>query len=331
MGPEALAGSSTEMRSNAVRKALVRVVIRPSCILWAPPALAHGEASPAPSWRLDAWEVPVVVLLVAGGALYLRGLHRLRRRGGGRPGVKGWRTASFAAGWTAAAAAVLPPVDRWSDVLFSVHMVQHELIMLVAAPLVVLGRPAAVGLWSLGPSRRLRVAAALRRPAAQRLWRALTGRLTVWLVYAGVLWAWHVPALFEAALRSEAIHLVQHLSFFAAAVLFWHVLVQGRYGRLGYGVAVLFLFATALQGGALGALLTVSPGAWYETHAARTAALGSDPLGDQQLAGVLMWIPSGFLLLAVALALFAAWLGVAGRRADGREARDPASHLPSLR
>ncbi|HUP49709.1 MAG TPA: cytochrome c oxidase assembly protein, partial [Thermoanaerobaculia bacterium] len=90
--------------------------------------------------------------------------------------------------------------------------------------------------------------------------------------------------------------------------------VHGRYGRLGYGMAVLFVFGTALYSGALGALITLAPRLWYPIYGSRTAALDIDPMTDQQLAGLIMWIPAGTILIIVALALFAAWLGAMERR-----------------
>jgi putative membrane protein len=143
------------------------------------------------------------------------------------------------------------------------------------------------------------------------MWKRLTGPFVVLLLHALVLWIWHVPALFEAALRSETIHVLQHLGFFMTAALFWWALIHGRYGRVGYGVGVAYVFATAMHTQILGALLTFGSRIWYPTHASRTGAAALD---DQQLAGVIMWIPFGAVFLLIALALFAAWIGEAERR-----------------
>ena len=188
-------------------------------------------------------------------------------------------------------------------------MAQHELLMLVAAPLMVLGRPFLTLLHTI--------------PAAARLAKpldAVTGPVFVLILHAVVLWMWHIPALFEAALHDESVHVLQHLGFFITAALFWYALIHGRYGRLGYGVGVLYVFATAMHTQILGALLTFGTRIWYPTHAARTAAAGGNALEDQQLAGIVMWIPFGMVFLFVGLALFAAWLGEAERRMAIREA-----------
>ena len=101
----------------------------------------------------------------------------------------------------------------------------------------------------------------------------------------------------------------------STAALFWWGMVHGRYGRAGYGVGVLYVFLTALHSTVLGALLTVAPNPWYGAYARATHGPHTDALGDQQLAGLIMWVPSGVIFIVVGLALFAAWLGEAERRA----------------
>jgi putative membrane protein len=257
------------------------------------------------------WNRLTAVALATSGFLYARGLIRLWASGAGRKTVRRWHAASFAAGWLSLVIALLSKLDALSDILFSAHMAQHEILMLVAAPLMVMGRPFIVMLWSMGAPKRAMVAAAIRRMRILRAWSALTTPFTVVILHAAVLWLWHVPALFESALHHEAIHAFQHLGFFVVAVLFWWSLIHGRFGRMGYGAAVLYLFATAMQTQVLGALLTFGMHAWYPTHAMRAGAHAVD---DQQFAGVVMWVPFGIVFVLVGLALFAAWLGEAERR-----------------
>jgi putative membrane protein len=281
-----------------------------------PAAYAHnGVDHGARHWSAaDVWNALTAVSLVSVALLYALGLRRLWRSEGGQHTIRRWQALAFFAGCASAALALLGPLDRWSDVLFSAHMAQHEVLMLVAAPLMVLGRPFIVTLWGLTPWWRGAVAAFARRPSVVRLWDLSTGALTVLLLHAVVLWAWHVPALFEAALHSESVHVVQHLGFFLTAALFWWALVHGRYGRLGYGIGVMYVFATAMHTQILGALLTFGSRPWYPTHTARTVAAGMNAVADQQLAGIVMWIPFGVVFVLVGLALFAAWLGEAERR-----------------
>ena len=125
---------------------------------------------------------------------------------------------------------------------------------------------------------------------------------------------WHVPRLFERALENQSVHAFQHLCFFGTAALFWWTLVQGRYGRAGYGAGVLFVFLTSMHSGILGALMTLGRTLWYPAYDAPARAAGVDPLRDQQLAGLIMWIPAGIIFMVVGLALCAAWLGEAERR-----------------
>src|SRR5213079_1742686 len=148
------------------------------------------------------------------------------------------------------------------------------------------------------------------------------GPLVLCLLHGLALWTWHLPALYQAALGSAAIHAAEHICFLGTACLFWWALIHGRYGRLGYGMAAVFVFVTGVHSEVLGALLTFAPRVWYPLYAARSSAAGLDPLEDQQLAGLIMWIPFGVILLILGLGLFAAWLGAAERRAK------PASWIP---
>ena len=286
--------------------------------------IAHSLAGAA----MRHWDLHPLVVgpLFMMAALYLAGLRRIWRRAGRGRGIPSWSAASFAAGWIVMAIALVSPVAWISDVLFSMHMTQHMLLMLVAAPLIAFGQPLLVWLWVFDGPRRERVAAAVRGPHLTRAWHVLSGALAAFLIQALVLWIWHAPSLYELALASDTVHAVQHLSFVVAASLFWWAMVHGRYGRMGYGLGVLYVFLTAVHSGALGALLTVAPTPWYSTYVAHGAPWGVDALADQQLAGLLMWIPAGVIFVLLGLALFAAWMGEAERRVR-LGATDAASRL----
>ncbi len=284
-----------------------------------PALLAHpgagGELELGEVMRWWTWEPFVVASLVLAAVLYASGAARLWARPHGRRALRPWQAACYGAGLLVLVAALLSPLKALSDILFSAHMTQHELLMVVAAPLLVLGRPLLPTIWALSPAGRERVVSWVHARPARAAWGALTGPVTVWVMHGAVLWAAHVPALFEGAMRHEGWHAVQHLSFLATAALFWWAILHGRYGRLGYGAAVLFVFTTGLHSGALGALLAVAPSLWYPIYAQRGAPWGISPLEDQQLAGLIMWVPAGAIFLVVGLALFAAWLGESERRA----------------
>jgi putative membrane protein len=281
------------------------------------PVFAHGGLSELAAAALArwTWEPVTVALLLLSSTLYGLGVRSLWRRAGAGQGLRRWEAAAFAAGILFTAIALSSPLAWLAEALFSAHMTQHEILMLVSAPLIVLGRPALAWLWALSPAARESVGGWTRRPAVSNVWHVLTGPFATFLLHGLALWIWHVPAFYEAALRSEGLHALQHFSFFATAALFWWGMIHGRYGRLGFGVGVLYVFLTALHSSILGALLTVAPSVWYPAHGARAAQWHIDALADQQVAGLLMWVPSGLVFIAFGLALLAAWLGESERRA----------------
>lgn len=284
------------------------------------PLLFAYHPGPALDWSWTWDPVPLVTLGLS-SLLYGIGLWRLWNHAGIGRGVTLAQACWFGIALVALATALISPLDRLSDSLFSAHMSQHELLMVVAAPLFVLGRPLSAYLWILPQEGRTALGRRLQQPAVRSSWELLSAPLFVLVLHAFVRWLWHLPALFEAAMRNEALHAFQHFSFFLTAALFWWALIHGRYGRAGYGVAVLFVFATALHTSVLGALIAVAPRLLYPIYGARTATVGWQALDDQALAGLIMWVPSGALLSVTGLGLFAAWLGEAERRAQRREHR----------
>jgi putative membrane protein len=225
----------------------------------------------------------------------------------------------FALGWLALFVALVSPLHAWGRVLFSAHMSQHEVLMLVAAPLLVLGRPLVVFLWAFPVNWSRRIGNLGKIGWVQRTWHLFTIPLVAWLVHAVALWIWHMPVLFDAVLQNEWVHTLQHLSFLVSALLFWWALIHGPQGAMGYGAAVLYLFTTSIHSGALGALLTVAGSVWYPSYIPLTGSWGLTPLEDQQLGGLIMWIPAGMVYMIAGLALFAGWLREADLRAARRE------------
>jgi putative membrane protein len=290
-------------------------------------AAAHGLAVTA----VREWDFAPLVVVPLGvtAVLYAGGLLRLWRRAGFGRGISPWAATSFAAGWLTLVVSLVSPMAWLSEILFSVHMTQHTLLLLVAAPLLTFGHPVLAWMWALDPSRREALAHAFRKPALLRVWHRVTAPLAVFLIQAVALWLWHIPAWYEAALRSDVIHALEHVSFVVAGSLFWWAMVEGRYGKSGYGLGVLYVFLTAIHSSALGALLTVAPSVWYGEYARQAAAWRLDALADQQLAGLLMWIPAGVIFIVFGLALLAAWLGEAERRVRFG-ATDAASRLLPL-
>jgi putative membrane protein len=270
--------------------------------------VAHELTKPG---ALSPWDIAAMAGLAAAGALYARGLVRLRRR---RARLSPLHAIAFGAGWCAMMAAMLPPLDALALQLFSAHMAQHELMMLVAAPLLIAGRPLAVCLWGVPDRWRPIAAATLQGSAAGAVWRLVTLPVVAWALHGVVLWVWHVPALYEWAIANESVHALQHATFIGTSALFWWGLVYGRYGRAGYGAAVFYVFTTVVHTGILGALMTFAGSPIYPSYTATSAARGADPLQDQQVAGLLMWIPAGIVLTLFGLGLFLAWIGESERR-----------------
>jgi putative membrane protein len=246
--------------------------------------------------------------------IYGAGVLRLWRNAGYGRGIRPREAAAFACGWMVILIAVSPPLDELSDTWLVAHMVQHELLMVVAAPLIAVSAPLIAVLWAIPEGVRRGALEVVRRAPMTSLWTVCTAPASVFLLHAVALWVWHIPSLYDYALAHEAIHVLQHLCFFGSAALFWWGLAHSRHGRQGYGAAVVYVFATAVHGGLLGALLTVSPHVWYAPYLTNHPS-GLTPLEDQQLAGLLMWIPASLIFAGGGLVLFAGWLRESGRRA----------------
>jgi putative membrane protein len=276
------------------------------------PALsfAHpGEAmAPHDLWTTWSFDPVVVVPMALSALLYGRGVARLRGAGAAEYAAGAWRVRWFVAGWLSLFVALITPLDPLGGVLFSAHMAQHELLMVVAAPLLVLGRPLVPFIWGLPGGWARKGAVVLRSATARQGWAFITTPFVAWALHGVALWLWHIPALFEATLESDLVHAVQHASFLGTALLFCWALFEHHSGRRGHGVAVLYVFTTAVHSSILGALLTFAPTVWYPSYAATTAAWGLTPLEDQQLGGLIMWVPAGTGYVVVALVLFVSWM-----------------------
>jgi putative membrane protein len=273
-------------------------------------AWAHDGQPLAPHDLWSAWSFEPLVIggLALSGWLYLRGLRALWRKAGPGHGVQGWEGGGFAAGWLVLVVALVSPLHQLGGVLFSAHMAQHELLMALAAPLLILGRPLIPLLWALPMPWRRRLGAWAASAPIRGSWQFLTLPLVAWTLHAVAIWIWHAPALYQGTLNSETVHTLQHVSFLATALLFWWALLRGREGRLGRPAAVLYLFTTSVHTSLLGALLAFSSTLWYPLYGSNTAAWGLTALEDQQLAGLIMWVPGGMAYLIAALAMAATWL-----------------------
>jgi putative membrane protein len=272
-----------------------------------PMTLGHAPVASSDLW--SSWRPDPVILgtLTLTALLYCSGLAHLgaRRRQLVRPA----HVAAFAVALLALAIAVASPLELAASSVFTAHMVQHLLLMLVVAPLLVCGRPVMV-LGRAMPLRGRRLFVRVRaRPSVRSARDALFHPVSAWVIGVVVLWAWHLPALYEVALRRDALHALEHASLIATAALVW-ALALGRARRsLAIPAASGLLLATALQSGALGAVLALAQRPLYPIHASVAPSWGLTPLQDQQLAGGLMWVPPGIVYMIVIAALLAHWLG----------------------
>ena len=267
--------------------------------------LAHTGQPPAPHDAWTAWNLDPLIIgtLALAVWLYHRGATPSPRPADVRRGR------AFGVAITVLAVALLSPLDAISAALASAHMVQHVLLILVAAPLLAYSAPTSRVLRGAPATlRRLpgQIRAALHlRPAAVR--RA-ANPVVVWLLYVGTLWFWHSGVAYDATLASAPVHALEHATFLITALLLWRVVIGARGERLPGGAAVLTLFGAAMASVFLSLLLTFARTPWYAGYAETTAAWGLTPLADQQLAGVLMWVPAGALHVVAAIALLVAWL-----------------------
>jgi putative membrane protein len=276
--------------------------------------LAHTGQALAPHDLWGAWNLDPVLLvgLAAAGWAYRRGVSRRRSS----PALT-WRDRCFVAGLIALAVALVSPLDAVAGVLASAHMVQHVLLVLVAAPLLALSRPTPTLLRGSPPLVR-QIAGPGHRELLRRgrsVLRSLRHPATAWLLHVGALWFWHAAGPYDAAVDNHVLHVLEHATFLVTGVLFWRVVITTRdVDRTPYGLGILLVFAMGMQSTFLSALLTFAREPWYSAYAVTTDAWGLDPLADQQLAGVVMWIPAGLVYVGAGLGLLVLWMR-AGERA----------------
>jgi putative membrane protein len=242
---------------------------------------------------------------------------------GGSPGAA--HIAAFWAGILTVVLALMSPIDDIGEQLFSVHMVQHLLLMMVAAPLFAWSRPALVLLWALPLRGRKGMGRAWSGLGLRSGVRGLMHPLVVWLLFSGAFVFWHCPRPYTWALQNEAVHAAEHLCFFVTALMFWTVVFEpDGYRRLGYGGSLVFVATTAVLSSLPGALLVLAPAPLYPAHAVGVAQWHMTLLQDQQLAGIIMWVPAGSAYLVAFCYLFVKWIE------EPRTRRGHAVLLPAL-
>jgi cytochrome c oxidase assembly factor CtaG len=279
--------------------------------VYSPAALAHGVPSSGLNALADeetwTFDLKVTLPLAISMLIYATGVVRLWNHAGVNKGVRKWQVRCFAFGWAFLALALVAPLHWLGEQLFVAHMVEHEVLMTVSAPLIVIARPYGAMMWGLPFTWRSRLGHALQNTAFLEIWSFLVDPPVATALHAVAIWAWHIPGLFDAALQNSWVHWAQHLSFFLTALLFWRALLGASLRVEAEGMAVVYLFITALHCSLLGVLITLARRPLYPSQAS-SAIWGLTPLQDQQAAGLVMWIPPGIVYAAAALFAVARWI-----------------------
>lgn len=295
------------------------------------PAAAHGPVPADPptlanlvfGWSFEPFVAIPLLATAAGWLVLVRRVRRLHPSSA----VPALRTAAFLGGLAVIAVALLSGIERYDTTLFSVHMGQHLLLMLVAAPLIALAAPVTQVLRAASPEVRRRVLL----PVLHSTVAGVIGHPVVaWLAFTLVAWASHFSPLFDLALENEGVHTAEHVAFLTAGLLFWWPVVAADPAprRLSHPVRALYLLLQMPPSSFLGMAILFATTPLYPHYASLGSPYGIDALADQQLAGGIMWLAGDVVLIGAILAVVAAWMRheerdapAAERRADADRAR----------
>ena len=274
----------------------------------APLVYAHGGIDEGQN-PLTAWNTnPLVTLgLFVVAYLYVTGLHRWERPS--HP-VNWWQRASFFAGLLVIFLALQSPIDYLSEHLFSVHQVQHLLLRMVAPLLLLLGAPLTPMLRGLPPwALRGMVRPIVRNPTARRAYSLLTNPVVTTVLFLGMLYIWQVPGPHNLAVRHTLVHYVMHSTMLFTGLLFWWLLIDPKphRSRLHYGLRVLYVGLIVIPNTLLGAAITFSNEPIYSAYSEVTQPWGISLLTDQQLGGLLLWVPGDMMSILAAGIVMIMW------------------------
>ncbi|MFW6070742.1 MAG: cytochrome c oxidase assembly protein [bacterium] len=279
------------------------------------------------SWE---WRVEIIIPLLLAGVIYFRGWRRLRHVGR-RPSrlANGWRLAAYWSALLLVALALMSPIDVLASQFFFMHMIQHLMLIMLAAPLLMLADPMPFLLWGLPTGARRGVGRFLsrllhRKSSSRRYLRAATGPGVVWMAFVFFLLGWHDPGAYDAALRNDFIHDVEHFTFFAPAVLYWWHVVGAAphiHKRFSRAAQILYVIAAIPPNMLTGIAIAFAGQPIYTYYLGVPRVWGIDVLGDQTLGGVIMWVPGSMMYIMAILILTARWL-------QGEERKPP---LPASR
>jgi putative membrane protein len=272
------------------------------------------------AWSLD---LPILIPAAIVAFFYARGLHEWKDRHRSHPW---WRTALYYSGLATLVLSIVSPLDSLGSHHFFMHMTQHVLIMLVGIPLILLGAPTTPMLRGMPKWLRLGVVAGVAGDSiARAAWRFLTHPIIAAVLYTLVVVAWHlVPGWYDAAVTNEAVHYLQHASFAGTAFLFWWNVIDPAPLRasMGYLLRMVYVFVAATAQSLVAAMLALADEPFYDVYVDARRIFSLSPLSDQELGGLIMWIPGQMLHLVVIGALFAVWAVKSERRQRELEARE---------
>ena len=255
------------------------------------------------SWTTWHWHPDIITGLLLLAGVYILGVGPFRRRFGWAERVPRGSVALFFTGLVAWYVALNSPLHELSDnFLFSAHMVQHLLLMMVVPPLLIVGTPG----WLLRPL--------LRHSAVERSARFVTSPIAAFILFSSVFTLWHYPPLYDATLRHHYLHVLEHLLFISTAVVMWWP-VLGRLPELprpSYPVQMIYLFFLSLPPGFVGAVITFSGEVKYTWYAEVPRLWGLSALIDQQIGGLIMKLLGAAVFLVAMGVVFFIWYGREG-------------------
>jgi cytochrome c oxidase assembly factor CtaG len=321
----------TVRRSSAIGHASVLALL--GTVLSAGPVAGHGpvpDEPPSAGSLLFGWTVePLPALGIVVALVWWRwAVGSVNASHPGNP-VPRRRTVAFVGGMAAIAVALMSGIDRYDTTLFSVHMVQHILLTLVAAPLIALSAPITLLLRvSSAATRRRWILPVLHA----RLTRIVAFPVMTWLLFAAVMWGTHFTPLFDASLEDPLVHDLEHALYLAAALLFWWpaVALDPAPWRMSHPVRAMYTFLQMTQNTFLAVVLLNAQTVLYPHYATLVRAWGPSPLADQQLAAGIMWVAGDLIFLSAVMLQLVGWSQAESRDAP-RADRQAAEELAAIR
>ena len=273
------------------------------------------------------WEWRLIILIPLGilAVIYVTGWLTIRRRLGGRSRLANyWRLAAYIGGMVVLMTSLMSPIDLLGGQLFFMHMIQHLLTMMVAAPLLALSNPFPIGLWGLPtPLRRVVASGFVHDSWFRRALTYVTRPSIVWFLYLVIYLGWHDPEFYTLALRRDGVHDFQHITFFVGSMLYWwHVTGAGPrlHGQFPIWARIVYLLAMIPPNMIAGIMIALSPTVIYTYYESVPRIWGYTVLQDQMAAGVIMWIPGSMMFLIAALVFVSKLLSGDGQEAPSTSA-----------